>query len=217
MVTIHADEIIKIIHECIEQYNTEVKIVNTDTVLQVGDGIARIYGLDEVMTSELVKFEEGTIGIALNLESKNVGVVLMGWWFVDTRGKFSKSNRKNCLDTYKWSLFESCYKCLGAFRVGISGKESGSYLFNLNYVFMLYCAWVSTFFSFLHYFSWFLGFCPETAWQQWRVAKRHNLFDPDFWVFLWTAWQRWRFSRRCDVDWFVFLRFYGFCDILGFL
>jgi len=78
MVTIHADEIIKIIHECIEQYNTEVKIVNTDTVLQVGDGIARIYGLDEVMTSELVKFEEGTIGIALNLESKNVGVVLMG-------------------------------------------------------------------------------------------------------------------------------------------
>ena len=49
MVTIRADEISKIIRERIEQYNTEVKIVNTGTVLQVGDGIARIYGLDEVM------------------------------------------------------------------------------------------------------------------------------------------------------------------------
>ncbi|KAL6573600.1 hypothetical protein OROHE_002059 [Orobanche hederae] len=56
----------------------EVKIVNTGTVLQVGDGIARIHGLDEVMAGELVEFEEGTIGIALNLESDNVGVVLMG-------------------------------------------------------------------------------------------------------------------------------------------
>ncbi|KAJ7941364.1 ATP synthase subunit alpha, chloroplastic [Quillaja saponaria] len=78
MVTIRADEISNIIRERIEQYNTEVKIVNTGTVLQVGDGIARIYGLDEVMAGELVEFEEGTIGIALNLESNNVGVVLMG-------------------------------------------------------------------------------------------------------------------------------------------
>ncbi|KAM3357006.1 hypothetical protein P3S68_023720 [Capsicum galapagoense] len=56
-----------IICERIEQYNREVKIVNTGTVLQVGDGIARIHGLDEVMAGELVEFEEGTIGIALNL------------------------------------------------------------------------------------------------------------------------------------------------------
>ena len=54
--------------EGIEQYNREVKIVNTSIVLQVGDDIARIYGLDEVMAGELVEFEEGTIGIALNLE-----------------------------------------------------------------------------------------------------------------------------------------------------
>nr|GLL35885.1 ATP synthase CF1 alpha subunit [Ipomoea trifida] len=78
MVTIQADEISNLIRERIEQYNREVNIVNTGTVLQVGDGIARIYGLDEVMVGELVEFEEGTIGIALNLESKNVGVVLMG-------------------------------------------------------------------------------------------------------------------------------------------
>ncbi|KAJ4739615.1 hypothetical protein LUZ62_004723 [Rhynchospora pubera] len=78
MGTLRADEISNIIRERIEQYNREVKIVNTGTVLQVGDGIARIYGLDEVMAGELVEFEEGTVGIALNLESKNVGVVLMG-------------------------------------------------------------------------------------------------------------------------------------------
>ena len=78
MVTLRADEISNIIRERIEQYNREVNIVNTGTVLQVGDGIARIHGLDEVMAGELVEFEEGTIGIALNLESNNVGVVLMG-------------------------------------------------------------------------------------------------------------------------------------------
>ena len=78
MVTIRANEISNIIRECIEQYNREVKIVNTSTVLQVGDGIARIHGLDEVMAGELVEFEEGTIGIALNLESNNVGIILMG-------------------------------------------------------------------------------------------------------------------------------------------
>ncbi|KAJ9564142.1 hypothetical protein OSB04_000108 [Centaurea solstitialis] len=78
MVTIQADEISNIIRDCIDQYNREVKIINTGTVLQVGDDIARIHGLDEVMAGELVEFEEGTRGIALNLESTNVGVVLMG-------------------------------------------------------------------------------------------------------------------------------------------
>ncbi|KAG5589372.1 hypothetical protein H5410_039886 [Solanum commersonii] len=58
MVTIRNDEISNIIRERIEQYNREVKIVNTGTVLQVGDGIARIHGLDEVMAGELVEFEE---------------------------------------------------------------------------------------------------------------------------------------------------------------
>ena len=73
MVTIRADEISKIIRERIEQYNTEVKIVNTGTVLQVGDGIARIYGLDEVMAGELVEFEEGTIGIARSVYGSSSG------------------------------------------------------------------------------------------------------------------------------------------------
>ena len=62
----------------IEQYNQEVKVVNIGTVFQGGDGIARIYGLDKVMAGELLEFEDGTVGIALNLETKNVGAVLMG-------------------------------------------------------------------------------------------------------------------------------------------
>nr|QWW93017.1 ATP synthase CF1 alpha subunit [Cyathodium smaragdinum] len=78
MVNIRPDEISSIIRKQIAEYTQEVKIVNIGTVLQVGDGIARIYGLDKVMAGELVEFEDGTVGIALNLESDNVGAVLMG-------------------------------------------------------------------------------------------------------------------------------------------
>jgi F-type H+/Na+-transporting ATPase subunit alpha len=72
------EEISSIILQQIEQYNQEVQVVNFGTVFQVGDGIARIYGLEKVMAGELLEFDDGTIGIALNLESKNVGAVLMG-------------------------------------------------------------------------------------------------------------------------------------------
>jgi F-type H+-transporting ATPase subunit alpha len=78
MVKIRPDEISSIIRQQIEQYNQDVKVVNVGTVFQVGDGIARIYGLEKVMAGELLEFEDGTIGIALNLETKNVGAVLMG-------------------------------------------------------------------------------------------------------------------------------------------
>nr|YP_010760249.1 ATP synthase CF1 alpha subunit [Cuscuta volcanica]WEY30228.1 ATP synthase CF1 alpha subunit [Cuscuta volcanica] len=78
MVTIRADEISNIIRERIQHYTKKINILKTGTVLQVGDGIVRIYGLDEVMAGELIEFEEGTKGIALNLESTNVGVVLIG-------------------------------------------------------------------------------------------------------------------------------------------
>ena len=78
MIKVRPNEVSKIIRQQIEKYNQEIKIVNIGTVLQVGDGIARIYGLEKVMAGELVEFEEGTIGIALNLESDNVGAVLMG-------------------------------------------------------------------------------------------------------------------------------------------
>jgi F-type H+/Na+-transporting ATPase subunit alpha len=78
MVSIRPDEISSIIRQQIEQYNDDIKVSNVGTVLQVGDGIARIYGLDKAMSGELLEFEDGTIGIALNLEADNVGAVLMG-------------------------------------------------------------------------------------------------------------------------------------------
>src|SRR6202048_3488143 len=94
MVNIRPDEISSIIRKQIEQYNQEVKVVNIGTVLQVGDGIARIYGLDKVMAGELVEFEDGTVGIALNLESDNVGVVLMGDGLTIQEGSSVKATGK---------------------------------------------------------------------------------------------------------------------------
>lgn len=78
MSTIKAHEISSVIRRQIAQYNEETGVVNVGTVFQVGDGIARIYGLEKAMAGELLEFEDGTIGIALNLETKNVGAVLMG-------------------------------------------------------------------------------------------------------------------------------------------
>jgi F-type H+-transporting ATPase subunit alpha len=78
MVSIRPDEISAILKQQIEDYDRTVSVSNVGTVLQVGDGIARIYGLQQVMAGELVEFEDGTEGIALNLEDDNVGAVLMG-------------------------------------------------------------------------------------------------------------------------------------------
>ena len=78
MVSIRPDEISSILKQQITDYDQSVSVSNVGTVLQIGDGIARIYGLDKVMAGELLEFEDGTEGIALNLEDDNVGAVLMG-------------------------------------------------------------------------------------------------------------------------------------------
>jgi len=94
MVNIQPDEISSIIRKQIEQYNQEVKVVHIGIVLQVGDGIARIYGLDKVMAGELIEFEDGKIGIVLNLESNNVGAVLMGDGLTIQEGSYVKATSK---------------------------------------------------------------------------------------------------------------------------
>ena len=80
MAVINPDEISSIIKENIKNYETRTEISNIGSVLEVGDGIARVYGLRNVMSNELVEFEDGlgTIGITLNLEEDNVGVVILG-------------------------------------------------------------------------------------------------------------------------------------------
>lgn len=94
MVSIRPDEISSIIRQQIESYDQAVQVSNVGTVLQVGDGTARIYGLEQAMAGELLEFEDGTIGIALNLEEDNVGAVLMGDGFGIQEGSTVKATAR---------------------------------------------------------------------------------------------------------------------------
>ena len=80
MAVINPDEISSILKENIRNYEARAEVSNIGSVLEVGDGITRIYGLRNVMSNELVEFEDGkgTLGITLNLEEDNVGVVILG-------------------------------------------------------------------------------------------------------------------------------------------
>jgi F-type H+-transporting ATPase subunit alpha len=75
---IHAAEISAILKEQIANFGNEAEVAEVGRVLSVGDGIARIYGLDSVQSGELVEFPGGIVGMALNLETDNVGVVIFG-------------------------------------------------------------------------------------------------------------------------------------------
>src|SRR2546426_3273722 len=75
---IKADEITKIIREQIEEYRGGVDVSEVGNVISVGDGIARVYGLEKAMAGELLEFPHGVMGLALNLEESQVGVVLLG-------------------------------------------------------------------------------------------------------------------------------------------
>jgi F-type H+-transporting ATPase subunit alpha len=76
--TVRPDEVASIIKREIEGYEDKLKMESVGTVLQVGDGVARIYGLDDCMSNELIEFSDGVYGIALNLEEDNVGCILLG-------------------------------------------------------------------------------------------------------------------------------------------
>jgi len=78
MVNVRPDEVSAILREQLSNFKSESELEEVGTVLQVGDGIARIYGLTKVQSGELVEFESGLKGIVLNLEEDNVGVVLLG-------------------------------------------------------------------------------------------------------------------------------------------
>ncbi len=75
---IHAEEISQIIRKQIEDYDKKVSVTETGTVLTVGDGIARVYGLAGAMAGELLEFPHDVTGMVLNLEEDNVGVALLG-------------------------------------------------------------------------------------------------------------------------------------------
>ena len=75
---IRADEIGRVLKEQISKYNKNVEVAETGSVLSVGDGVARVYGLENCMAGELVEFSSGVKGMALNLEATQVGVVIFG-------------------------------------------------------------------------------------------------------------------------------------------
>ncbi|WP_456273061.1 F0F1 ATP synthase subunit alpha [Bacillus sp. AK031] len=76
--SIKAEEISALIKKQIENYQSEMKVSDVGTVIQIGDGIARAHGLDNVMAGELVEFSNGVMGMAQNLEENNVGIVILG-------------------------------------------------------------------------------------------------------------------------------------------
>lgn len=76
--SIKAEEISSLIKKQIENYQSEIQQNEIGTVIQVGDGIARVHGLDKVMSGELVEFSNGVMGMAQNLEENNVGIIILG-------------------------------------------------------------------------------------------------------------------------------------------
>ena len=78
MVDVKPDEISAILKQQLSGFKTATELEEVGTVLQVGDGIARVYGLTQAQAGELVEFETGVQAIVLNLEEDNVGVVLLG-------------------------------------------------------------------------------------------------------------------------------------------
>ncbi len=75
---INTDEIVSVLKKEISEYGKDLDVDEVGTVLEVGDGIARVYGLKNVMANEMVEFQNGVTGLAFNLEENSVGVVVMG-------------------------------------------------------------------------------------------------------------------------------------------
>ena len=93
MASIRADEITKILRAQIANYDQSVAVDEVGTVISVGDGIARVYGLEKVMAGEMLEFPHGVFGIALNLEEDQVGAVLLGEYTLIEEGDTVKRTR----------------------------------------------------------------------------------------------------------------------------
>src|ERR1700682_1765240 len=78
MAQIRADEITQLLRQQIENYESKIAVDEVGTIISLGDGIARVHGLDKVMAGELLSFPHDVAGIAMNLEEDQVGVVLLG-------------------------------------------------------------------------------------------------------------------------------------------
>jgi F-type H+-transporting ATPase subunit alpha len=89
-VNIRPEEITSILRKQIEQYDVETDLAEVGTVLQIGDGIARVYGLESAVAGEMLELEHGVTGLAFNLEEDNVGAALFGDWELVKEGDSAK-------------------------------------------------------------------------------------------------------------------------------
>ena len=87
------DEIASILRDQIAGFEQTAEVEEVGTVIQLGDGIARIYGLENCVAMEMLEFPHGVTGLALNLEESNVGAVLFGDWHEDRRGRHRPPHR----------------------------------------------------------------------------------------------------------------------------
>src|SRR5687768_6747209 len=91
---LRSDEITSVIKKQIEAFGEEIGMEEVGTVLEVGDGIARVYGLENVQANEMVEFENGAFGLAFNLEEDSVGIVIMGDFVTIKEGQQVKRTGK---------------------------------------------------------------------------------------------------------------------------
>src|SRR5882757_102188 len=87
----NSDEIASVIQQEITQFESQIDVRDVGRVLEVGDGIARVYGLSGVMAQEMVEFSNGVIGLAFNLEENSVGVIILGDYLKIAEGDEVKS------------------------------------------------------------------------------------------------------------------------------
>ena len=119
MAQIKADEITQLIREQIENYESQISVDETGTVITLGDGIARVYGLDKVMAGELIEFPHNVSGIAMNLEEDQVGAVrrsVLQWRFIDSVAAKIDDNALREAQQAKDAVraYEIVYAALGA-------------------------------------------------------------------------------------------------------
>src|SRR6266403_4364505 len=94
MAQIRADEISRVLREEIENYDGAIDVSETGSVISVGDGIARIHGLEKVMSGELIEFPHNVSGIAMNLDEDQVGSVLLGDYTLIKEGDEVKRTKR---------------------------------------------------------------------------------------------------------------------------
>ena len=120
----NSDEIASVIQKEIENYASQIDVREVGRVLEVGDGIARVYGLSGVMAGEMVEFPSGAIGLAFNLEENSVGIIILGDYLAINEGDEVRSTGK-LLSACPWATScSAAWSIRWAIRSTARGRSS---------------------------------------------------------------------------------------------